>query len=99
MLKASIMSVLGFGALAACAPAPLIPVEQAMAECRARVLKPVETDVGIGLVLGGGKPRSEVSLGVGVDLAAATNPQQTYYDCVVRKSGMAPTEPLYPQGA
>lgn len=70
-----------------------------MAECRARVLKPVETEVGIGLALGGGKPRSELSLGVGVDLAAATNPRKAYYDCVVRKSGTAPTEPLYPEGA
>ena len=96
MLKVISISVLGLGALVACAPKPLIPVEQAMAECRARVLKPVETEVGVGLVLGGGKPRSELSLGVGVDLAAATNPEQTYYDCVVRKSGMAPTEPLYP---
>ncbi len=95
MLKVVSISVLGFGALVSCAPAPLIPVEQAMAECRARVLKPVETEVGVGLVLGGGKPRSAVSLGVGVDLAAATSPEQTYYDCVVRKSGAAPTEPLY----
>jgi hypothetical protein len=95
LLKVVSISVLALAALSACAPAPLIPVEQAMAECRARVLKPVETEVGIGLVLGGGKPRTGVSLGVGVDLPAATNPEQTYYDCVVRKSGAAPTEPLY----
>lgn len=99
MLKAVSISVLGLGGLAACAPAPLIPVERAMAECRARVLKPVETEVGLGVALGGSKPRTYVSLGIDVDLAAATNPQQTYYDCVVRKSGMAPTGPLYPEGA
>ncbi len=99
MLKAIFTSVLGLVLLSACAPAPRISVEQAMAECRARVLRPVETEVGVGIVLGGGKPRTGVSLGVDVDLAAATNPEQTYYDCVVRKSGMAPTEPLYPKGA
>lgn len=70
-----------------------------MAECRARVLKPVDTNLGVGLILGGGEPRAGVSLGVDLDVAAATNPQQTYYDCVVRKSGMAPTQPLYPTGA
>lgn len=70
-----------------------------MAQCRARVLHPVDTQVGIGVGLGGGAPRTELSVGVGVDLSAATNPQKAYYDCVVRKSGTAPTEPLYPAGA
>lgn len=99
MYRAVFISALGVGVLAACAPAPLIPVEQAMAECRARVTHPVDPNVGLGVVVGGGKPRAGINLGLGIDLPAVIDPQQTYYNCVVRKSGTAPTEPLYPSGA
>ena len=99
MNKAGIITVFGVSALAGCTPPPPIPVEQAMTECRARIASAVESEVGVGVVMGGGKVRPSLSLGVDVDLAALNNPEKTYYDCVVSKSGKAPTEPLYPSGA
>lgn len=99
MAKASLGSASLIAVLLGCAePTPKMSLEDAQTECRAYVLKPVKSSGTIGISLGsGGRVTPSASLSVGVDLAAATNPNKAYEKCVLRNSGLRPVEPLTSQ--
>jgi hypothetical protein len=102
MMGVKALTTVLFVVLVGCTPAPkpLTSVEQAMAECRARIANATDTRVGVGIGVGtGGKIRGGIALGMNVDLAAKNRPHETYNECVLAKSGRTPTEPLYPTGA
>jgi hypothetical protein len=88
-----------FVGLAACTPsAPTMNVEQAQTYCHAKVSKPVDTRVQLGIGIGtGGKVRTNTGIQVGVDLNSLTSPEKTYEKCVVKNAGAPPTAPYSPQ--
>lgn len=83
-------------ALPACTP-PRVSVERAMAECTERVREAQrgpQTSGTIGVGVGSGGPRTSVGIGVSIPLDRNRDPVDIYYDCVLKRSGQAPTEPL-----
>jgi hypothetical protein len=88
-------TVAAFLGLSACTPtAPTMDVKQAQAYCQAKVSKPVDTRVHLGVGIGsGGKVSTNAGLSVGVDMNALISAEKAYEKCVMKNAGMAPSAP------
>lgn len=84
--------------LVACGP---VPVDQAERSCLrdARMARAPQTEVELGVGVGGGKPRSygSVSFEVSGDYLMGRDPADVFASCVRRQSGQQPSVPLYDQ--
>lgn len=90
---------LGLAALlAGCGP---VPVAQAERSCLddARLAQGPRGSVSLGVVSDGGRVRPTTGLEVEVsgDYLAGRDPSAVFANCVQRRSGQAPTTPLYEQ--
>lgn len=95
---ALVSSLLTVAMLAACGP---VPVDQAERSCLrdARMARAPQTEVELGVGVGGGKPRSygSVSFEVSGDYLMGRDPADVFAACVRRQSGQQPSVPLYDQ--
>ncbi|MFD1797486.1 hypothetical protein FQV27_11990 [Paracoccus aurantiacus] len=96
MRVAAITSLLiGPVALAACGP---IPVEQAERICMDDAYHAVAPRGTVGVGVGsGGRAYGSVELSVTSDYVMGRDPAQVYAQCVQRRSGQPPSQPLYSQ--
>ncbi|MFN3823243.1 MAG: hypothetical protein ACK4GW_07690 [Pseudorhodobacter sp.] len=77
---------------AACAP---VPLERAERDCLrdAELASRPRGDVAIGA--GSGGTRARVNVGVSSDFLLRRDPSEVYARCVLNRSGLPPSQPLY----
>jgi|GEM_PF-5814456 len=92
----ALLGICSMTGLAACTPAaPTMDVAQAEQFCRAQVLKPVDTNVHLGVGIGtGGKVSTSGGISIGVNLDAMASPKAAYAKCVKKNAGVEATTPL-----
>jgi len=79
--------------VSACSTQP-ISVDQAMAQCTTRARAAAGPSGSVGIGGGSGGARSKLDIGITSDFLMGRAPADVYTNCVIAKSGRAPTAPL-----